>query len=108
MQSFFSSSQDLKTIRAETLYAAHLAEHNIPITAADHAGPLFRKMFPDSEIAKQYGSGRTKTTSILVTLANNDDACLTELMKRSVFSLATDGSTDMDDIKMYPICGQDF
>ena len=60
-------------------------------------------MFPDSEIAKQYGCGRTKTTSILMTLANNDDSCLTELMKRSVFSLATDGSTDMDDIKMYPI-----
>ncbi|GAA6077908.1 zinc finger MYM-type protein 6-like [Tachysurus ichikawai] len=103
LNSFFLQSQDLRTIRAETFYTTHLAEHNIPLAVADHAGPLFRKMFPDSEIAKQYGCGRTKTTFMLTTLASHDDQCLTDLMKRSAFSLATDGSTDMDDIKMYPI-----
>ena len=60
-------------------------------------------MFPDSEIAKQYGCARTKTACIVKALASNDEACITDAMKQSPFSLATDGSTDMEDVKMYPI-----
>ena len=40
-------------------------EHNLPFEASNHAGPLFRKMFPDSEIAQKYGCAATKTAAIV-------------------------------------------
>jgi hypothetical protein len=39
--------------RAEVLFTAFIAEHNLSINCADHAGPSFREMFPDTEIAKK-------------------------------------------------------
>ncbi len=103
INSFFLKSQDFRPIQAETFFTTFIVEHNLPLAAADHAGPLFRKMFPDSEIAKQYGCARTKTANVIKILASTDDERITEVMKRSPYSLATDGSTDMEDIKMYPI-----
>lgn len=41
-----------------------IAKHNIPFLASDHANKLFPKMFPDSELAKQFSCGHTKTTAI--------------------------------------------
>ena len=38
---------------------------NIPFAAADTFSPLFKEMFPDSEIARSYASARTKTTCIV-------------------------------------------
>ncbi|CAM4720294.1 unnamed protein product [Leuciscus chuanchicus] len=60
-------------------------------------------MFPDSQIAQQYGCARTKTAVILNTLSLNDEQVISDLMCRSPFSIATDGSTDMDDVKLYPL-----
>ena len=54
-----------QVISAEVKFAAFLLEHNLPIATSDRAGPLFHSMFPDSKIASYYGSGRTKTTSII-------------------------------------------
>ena len=54
----------MKVIGAEVKFTSFVLEHNLPIAVVDHAGPLFRSMFPDSKIAQYYGSGRTKTTSI--------------------------------------------
>jgi len=50
IQQFFTDSKDLGVIRAEALFT----EHNLPLACADHTGPLFRKMFPDSTIATKY------------------------------------------------------
>lgn len=99
----FFGAQDLRTIRAETLYSNFIAEHNVPVSIADHAGPLFKKMFPDSQIAQQYACARTKTAATLNTLSSNDEQVISDLMFRSPFSIATDGSTDMDDVKLYPL-----
>ena len=41
-------------IRAETLFTSFLVEHNCSISAADHAGKLFREMFPGNPVAKDY------------------------------------------------------
>lgn len=46
------TGDNLNTIKSEALFAKFLIEHNV---AADHAGPLFKKMFPDSKIAADYG-----------------------------------------------------
>ncbi len=58
---FFAGNKDLSVIRAEALFTEFVVEHNLPVACSDHAGPLFRKMFPDSAIGKKYGCGRTKT-----------------------------------------------
>ena len=42
-----------------------IAEHNIPLAVADHLGLLFKDIFPDSKIAKNYACGKTKATCIL-------------------------------------------
>ena len=61
----FFKKIDYSTIRAETLMANFLVEHNIAFAAADHLSDLFKTMFPDSSIAKNFASKRTKTTAIL-------------------------------------------
>jgi hypothetical protein len=50
-QSGQTTEQDLQIIRAETLFARFLVEHNVCITAADHARELFLKMFPGNAVA---------------------------------------------------------
>ena len=42
-----------------------LVQHNQPLSIADDLGPLFRNIFTDSQIAKAYASGRTKTTCLM-------------------------------------------
>ncbi|KAH8033952.1 hypothetical protein HPB51_018421 [Rhipicephalus microplus] len=50
---FFRKEDGDSDVRAECLFMGFLLEHNIPLTAADYVGPLFRKMFPTSDIAKR-------------------------------------------------------
>ena len=63
--SMFNPKVSESAIKAEALWAMFVAKHNIPFLASDHANILFPKMFPDSELAKQFSSGRTKTTAIV-------------------------------------------
>ena len=50
---------------AETRWAAFVAKHNVAFLASDHANKLYPKMFPDSDFAKKFACGRTKTTTIV-------------------------------------------
>lgn len=45
--------------------AMALVDNNIQFAAADTFNTLFKTIFPDSEIAKAYSSGRTKTTCMI-------------------------------------------
>ena len=63
MTSMLSSGPD-KVTTPETMLAL-IAEHNLPMSVADHFKFLARKMFPDSEIAKSFASMRSKTTHII-------------------------------------------
>ena len=47
------TSFDLGVIRAETLFTHFLLEHNVGLSAADHAGKLFKQMFPHDPVAKK-------------------------------------------------------
>lgn len=49
---------DFQVIRSEVLFTGFLVEHNLPMSVADHAGPLFKQMFPDSAVASQYRRAR--------------------------------------------------
>jgi hypothetical protein len=103
LPAFFASSLDFSVINAEVMFTEFLVEHSIPLSAADHAGSLFRQMFPDSAVAKKYGSGRTKTSYIVEALAKSDSQNIAEMMKVAPYSIATDGSNDFGAIKLYPL-----
>ena len=62
-------------IGAEVKFTHFMLEHNLPIAAADHAGLLFRSIFPESSIGSYYGSARTITTSKML---NDPGASLSE------------------------------
>ena len=43
-----------KTSRTEVLMTNFTVEHSLPTPVADKCGPVFKSMFPESEIAKNY------------------------------------------------------
>ena len=75
---------------------------------SNHAGQLFRRMFPDSKIAKEYSAARTKTSNIICSLADNDAKTLVGNVKNHPYSIATDGSTDQGVVKLYPVLLKTF
>ncbi|CAB3996169.1 PREDICTED: uncharacterized protein LOC100641058 [Paramuricea clavata] len=92
------------TSKAEVLAAKFIVEHNLPISVSDHLGPLFRQMFPDSTIAKNYASAHTKTNCIINdAIAPPMQQELVSQMKNGPFSLAIDGSSDNELEKMNPL-----
>ena len=81
-----------------------LVQHNVPLAVTDHLSPLFKDIFPDSQIAKGYASARTKTTCILNgSLAPHFKSVLVTAMTSSPFALAIDGSNDTGLEKMNPM-----
>ncbi|KAJ8868157.1 hypothetical protein PR048_031966 [Dryococelus australis] len=70
------------------------------VSMADHAGPLFRKMFRKSEGAKKHGCGRTKTVAKISEMADECQSYLADMLKTTPFSVATDGSSD--ESTLYP------
>eukprot|EP00117_Sycon_ciliatum_P019217 scpid92565/ scgid17493/ Zinc finger protein 862 len=80
---------------AELYFTSFLVEHNIPHAASDHFTELCKRMFPDSNIAKEYASGRTKTTAIVTrALAPAADKSVTDAYKSAAFSKLCDGGND--------------
>jgi hAT family C-terminal dimerisation region len=93
-----------KVSRAEVLMTNFIVENNLPIAVSDKCGPLFKSMFPDSDIAKNYQCAKTKTFCILNgALAPSFHAALVNVMQNNPYSLATDGSNDSDLTKMNPV-----
>ena len=81
-----------------------LVQHNIPLAFTNHLSPLFRDIFPDSDIAKGYASASIKTTCIINgSLAPHFKATLVSAMRSAPFSIAIDGSNDSGLDKMNPI-----
>ena len=52
-------------IVAETLWSQFVSKHNLSFQTSDHATKLFPHMFPDSEYAKKFACGHTKTAAII-------------------------------------------
>ena len=81
-----------------------LAQHNIPIALSDELTPLFRDIFPDSDIAKRYASRQTITACLINgATAPFYHQKLVITMKATPFSLAIDSSTDTGIEKMNPL-----
>ena len=49
-----ANTNDEKQIRAEVLHTNFIVQHNISFLTTDHMAPLYRAMFPDSNIAKNF------------------------------------------------------
>ena len=71
---------------------------------ADKLIDVFKDLFPDSKIAKEYGLKRTKATCILnEALTPHFLKDTVEIMKKDFFSLSTDGSNDRNIEKVNPL-----
>ena len=93
-----------KVIKAEVITTNFLVQHNLPIATADHLGPLFKEIFPDSKIAASYSCGRTKTSCILnEALAPQCHKYIIEHCQTHPYSVGTDGSNDTGVAKMNPV-----
>ena len=81
-----------------------LTEHNLFFTTADHLGPLFRNIFPDSKIAKAYVCRKTKVLCILnCAISPELQETLFNQMKTSCFSISTNSSNNQGLKKMNPV-----
>ena len=60
-----SDTLDVQVRRAKVKVTGFIAVHNVPIAVAEHLRPLFKDIFPDSKIAKNYACGKTKSPCIL-------------------------------------------
>lgn len=99
-----SAAQSMNVSRAEVMVTNFLIQHNLPIATAEHLAPLFKKIFPDSNIAKSYACSRTKTSAIInKAMGPHCHEYLVEHCKKHPFSLGIDGSSDTDVAKMNPV-----
>lgn len=91
-----SDSEQELVKRAEIKMASFIAEHNLPFSVMDHLSDLVKEAFPDSAIAKQFKSKRTKTRCIIKNvLAVRFRSDTVEALKNSTFSIIIDESTDV-------------
>ena len=103
---FIPKSELLETQirKAKVKMVGFLADPNLPIAVADHMGPLVKDIFPDSKIATGYQCARTKATCILKGGIKPDlQVELITEMKKSCFSISTDGSNNQSLEKMNPV-----
>ena len=91
-----SNSDDLGTIRAEVLFTNFLLEHNLPVSAVDHATKLFPAMFLNSAEVRKYSCGNTKTAVIIKELVSESTNSIISIFKTDPFTIVTDGSNDAD------------
>lgn len=82
--------------KAEIKVAAFIVEHNLPFRVMDHLSGLVATCFPDSKIAHDFSSKRTKTRSIVKNvMAQQFRDQLEEVLKHTKFSVIIDETTDI-------------
>ena len=98
-----------KVLNAEVAVKKFLVQHNLPLATADYLGPLFKSIFPDSQIAQSYGCARQKTSDIInVAFQPYCHNYLVEFCKNNPYSVSHDGSNDTGVRKMDPVCIRTF
>ncbi len=113
------NSEDEKVFAAEGVFAYHIAKHGQSFASTNCVSSegLFRTMFPDSNLAKKYGSAETKTAAIvksklffkfniiltfLGVLAPHSIELVLKELGDGPFSISIDASNHKE-IKMFPI-----
>ena len=82
---------------AESLWSQFVSKHNLLFLSSDHATKLFCRMFPDSEKAKKFSCGHTKTAAIIkhALAPNNLEKTVQDMSK--FFSVLMNESNDTTD-----------
>ena len=79
-------------------------QHNLPLATADHLGPSFKIIFPDSKTTSSYSSARTKTTAIVnEAFGTHCHDFIVQHCQNYPCSCGTDGSNDTGIQKMNPV-----
>ena len=82
-------------IRAETMLAFAVAEHNLPYSVADHFSDMVKKMFPANQIAAKFACKKTKCTQIVKkTWAPDFFIKVEDQCKNKPFSILVDESNN--------------
>ena len=97
LTSFFKPQIRQSVIGAEARWALFTAKHNLSFLSSDHASKLFKVMFPDSQIAKSFASGRTKTAAVITEALAPHFHAKTVSNLSNPFSILLDESNDRVD-----------
>ena len=89
--SFFRPQTSQSVIEAEALWSKFVVKHNFSFQTSDHATKLLHRMFPDSEIAKRFSCGHTKTAAII------KEALAPHYLDKTVHDMSTTYSVMMDE-----------
>ena len=96
---------------AEGTLAFHAVKHHHSFLFMDCTSVLLKKIFPDSNVAKKFSSGRTKTERVVTTVLAqySIDAVLKSFEENDIayFDVAIDGSNH-NELKLFPIIIQYF
>ena len=95
--SFFKPLTPQSVTEAESLWAKFVSKYNLPFQTSDHATKLFHRMFPDSEIAKKFSCGHTKTAAIITKALAPHYLAQTLSDMSTCFSIMMDESNDKTD-----------
>ena len=96
LQSYFGPIREESVIHAEVLFAYFLGEHHLAFQLRDHCTKLFKLMFTDSSIAKDFKCSRTKATVVLKVIAQDCWKTISAAVRETkYFSLETDEITDI-------------
>ena len=71
LQSYSGTIREESVINAEVLFAYFLGEDHLTFQLGDHCTRLFKLMFLDSSIAKDFKCSRTKATAVLKVIAQD-------------------------------------
>lgn len=109
MEHFFIDTEISKSVRsAELKLTMFLHEHNLPFLLMDHLILLLSVVCPDSNIAKQLRSARTKTTNMTHTIAEEQTETLSSRLQKSLFSIIIDETTDVSNKKSLVLVARYF
>ena len=101
----------MKSLRKESTLAFRAVKHYHSFLSMDCTSVSFKKVFPDSNVAKKFSSGRIKTKKVVanVLAQYSIDAVLKSFEENDIayFGVATDGS-NYHELKLFPIIIQYF
>ena len=106
-----SKCEDEITAAAEGTLAFHAVKLHHKFLSKDCTSVLLKKIFPDSNVAKKFSSGRIKTEKVITSVLAqySIDAVLKSFEENDIayFGVATDGS-NQNELKLFPTIIQYF
>ncbi|KAK4329212.1 hypothetical protein Pmani_000440 [Petrolisthes manimaculis] len=100
---FFEKSNkqmDERVASAEIKIAGVLAAHNVSFNVMDHLSEVLKDAFNDSKIAQEFTLKRTKATAVVRNVISKSyKEELANKLRKTMFSVLTDESTDIGSIK---------